>query len=403
MEPGIAIFAYNRSWHLFQVLEGLKKNKGVNKLYIFQDGLKNESHYVEWKKVNTLIKEVDWCTCEKIISKENIGLANSITKGVDYILEKHDSVIVLEDDCVPHPAFMTFMTDSLQKYKEHMKVYSVSGYAYPLEIASNGTDAYFTRRVSSWGWGTWRDRWAQYKKDYKIIGRIKNKKSLAEQLHIWGEDLESYLLGNMYGRCDSWATFWALTVIEKEGYCLSPYKSLIKNIGFDGTGRHCGNYEIPQYLYEEDKDKFFLPEKVEIPVECEMIFSDYFSWISEEKRLSIYNKLLIKWITCFVEGKVGVAKKLIDKGIKRCSIWGKGILCDLLLKELNGSIEVLSIIETDPKGKKFNGISIVDVNNIPERTQLIIVIPIYDFEKIKRMAEKITLCKMLPLDILLET
>ena len=61
MDIGIIVFAYNRSQHLKKVLDGLKANSGVSKMYIFQDGLKSEEHRNEWEKTKRIIKEVNWC------------------------------------------------------------------------------------------------------------------------------------------------------------------------------------------------------------------------------------------------------------------------------------------------------------------------------------------------------
>ena len=58
MNIGITVFAYNRSWHLSKVLEGLEKNEGISKLYIFQDGLKCEQHRMEWEKTQYVIKNI---------------------------------------------------------------------------------------------------------------------------------------------------------------------------------------------------------------------------------------------------------------------------------------------------------------------------------------------------------
>ena len=61
MNIGIIVFAYNRSQHLNEVLEGLRKNEGISKLYIFQDGLKSEQHRDEWEKTQRIIKSIIWC------------------------------------------------------------------------------------------------------------------------------------------------------------------------------------------------------------------------------------------------------------------------------------------------------------------------------------------------------
>ena len=195
------IFTYNRSWHTRKVLEALRSNDLLpEKLFIFQDGLKCEEHRKEWEKVKAVIRSVDWCEYEVIERDSNFGLAKSIVSGINFVMEKYDAVVVLEDDCVVHPKFMRFVSDALEKYQYNRMVYQVSGYAWPVEVKKNGSDAHFIGRASSWGWATWKDRWMEYKQDYTILSRIKQDKNLSEQFHIWGEDLEGYLYGNITGQ-----------------------------------------------------------------------------------------------------------------------------------------------------------------------------------------------------------
>lgn len=383
MEIATVLFTYNRCKHTERVLNALKKNTLLpEKLYIFQDGVKNQQQLIEWKKVNDIIQKVDWCLTELVISEHNKGLADSIVSGLNYVFEKHDAVIVLEDDCVPHPQFMEFMYACLRKYENEKSVYNVSGYAWPLEVQKNGTDAYFTHRANSWSWGTWKTRWLEYSRDYTILGRIKNDELAAKRLSIWGEDLEGYLLGNIYGNCNSWATFWSLKIIEKNGYCIAPYKSLVENIGFDGTGVHCGTGEIwTDLLGEEERLTINLPEIIELPKQCEIKFANYFAWATREKRLQSYNSILCKWVDALQKGKSPM-QYLRGRGIEKVCIWGRGKICDLLLEEIHAQVEVLAIVESKPSGMEHKGIPIVSKENIPQDTEVLIVVPSYDIEKI---------------------
>ncbi len=265
MNIGIIIFAYNRSIHLEHVLNGLRKNDGISKLYIFQDGLKCEQHQNGWESTRHIIMNIDWCEVVYRLSSYNKGLAKSIVDGVNAVFKENDAVIVLEDDCVPTANFISFMKKCFEKYQNNEKVYSISGYAWPIDLPKNEYDVYGCGRVSSWGWGTWKDRWQKYSQDYEIIKRINSNKDLSANLALWGRDLESMLINRQKGMNDSWAVFWALTIIEAEGICISPYKSLIRNIGMDGSGVHCGiTHKFDVELYEDSYDTFCLPEKIVI-------------------------------------------------------------------------------------------------------------------------------------------
>ena len=118
MNVATILFTYNRSKHTRQVLDALSRNTVLpDKLYIFQDGPKRTTNQKEWKAVSDVINAVSWCDTEIVISNYNKGLANSIKSGVSQVLQLYDAVIVLEDDCVPHPQFMEYMVKALEKYE----------------------------------------------------------------------------------------------------------------------------------------------------------------------------------------------------------------------------------------------------------------------------------------------
>ena len=181
MKIGIAVFAYNRSRHLRKVIEGLKKNIGVNKLYIFHDGLKCEADRTEWEHTKEIIMNIAWCETEVYTSDKNKGLADSIIEGINIVFEENEAVIVLEDDCIPEPSFIQFMRQNLEKYCDNKNIYSVSGYSWPIDIDKKECDIYFCGRPCPWGWGTWKDRWIQYKRDYNIIIDIKKDRKASKR------------------------------------------------------------------------------------------------------------------------------------------------------------------------------------------------------------------------------
>ncbi len=278
MKIATLLFTYHRSWHTEQVINALKHNTALpQKLFVFQDGQKEDEDIAEWDKVNNLIHSINWCDTEIWVSECNRGLAASIVTGITYVFEKYDALIVLEDDCVPGVSFMDFMYQCFEKYQDNKKIFSVSGYAYPIVLEKPIHDIYGCGRVSSWGWGTWKDRWEYFERDYELVKKLRQEKESSRNLAIWGMDLESMLVGNVRGECDSWAAFWALNVVAKEGICINPHESLIKNIGFDGSGVHSGvtdYYDVS--LMANDKQIFELPDEVYITEETVEAFAPLF-------------------------------------------------------------------------------------------------------------------------------
>lgn len=383
MKIATILFTYNRSRHAKMVLEALEHNEVIpEKLYIFQDGVKASTDIQEWNRVGGLIRKVSFCDTEVIISRKNKGLADSVITGLNQVFKKYDAVIVLEDDCVPHPKFMSYMYGSLKKYNNEKKVYSVGGCAWPVDISQVGADAYFCQRISSCGWGTWKDRWDQFEIDYLLLKRILQNSQTTERLNIWGPDLPDHLTGNITGKCDSWAVFWALKVIEKDGYCLSPYESLITNIGFDGTGVHSGNCKVEWRQRDESNlNDYILPECIECSQECKNAFQYMFSATSVSDKFRTYQNLLITLLNNLRSNKY--TEKLFERFYgKTISVWGTGKICDYILEELKHRCTVECIIMSMPAYERYHEIPVLSIKDIPDTVEEIIIIPFYELDKI---------------------
>lgn len=247
------------------------------KLFIFQDGPNEETVIEKWNEVNAIIHAVDFCETKVVVSEQNKGLASSLVDGISSVFQEYDAVIVLEDDCVPAPGFMEYMSQSLNYYEKANQVYSISGYAWPISVKKDEYDTYFTGRESTWGWGTWKNRWEQFEKDYTIYKKLKYTREGSENLALWGSDIEPVLIGNVTGQTDSWGLFWGLKIIEKKGLCLAPYESLINNIGNDGSGVHCGttnDYDVQMNLDINKNYRF--PDMIEVRTDVKTAFAGLF-------------------------------------------------------------------------------------------------------------------------------
>lgn len=252
----VSFFVYNRPFHTKQTLESLQKNiyASQTELFIFSDGPKDAEAEKNVREVRKYLKTISGFKKINITKrKKNLGLANSIISGVTEIIHKFGKVIVIEDDLVFTAYFLKFMNEALGFYKDKEQIFSVSGYSYPGNIfkipANYKHDVYFFPRCSSWGWGTWENRWS--KADWKFQDAekfVKNKK-LQQKYNRTGEDKTEMMLAYLEGKIDSWATRWEYAHFINNAYSVYPTKSFLNNIGFDGTGVNC-DYE-KKYSYSE--------------------------------------------------------------------------------------------------------------------------------------------------------
>jgi acetyltransferase-like isoleucine patch superfamily enzyme len=242
----IVLFVFDRPQHTLKTLEALSKNiyaKDSN-LYVFCDGPKINASLTQLANIDevyAIVNSKPWCKNVKIIKrKDNLGLANSIISGISQIVKKYGKVIVLEDDIVTTTGFLKFMNEALLKYQDNEKVMQVSGYIYPANINKEQSTV-FLRILSCWGWGTWDTAWQHYNHDVDyLINRISTNKKVIKRFNINGDaDFYKQLLNNQNSTIYTWAVRWYASWFLKDGLCLYPTKSLVENIGHDGTGIHC--------------------------------------------------------------------------------------------------------------------------------------------------------------------
>lgn len=244
----VALFVYNRPDHTRQTVESLGRNflAAQSDLVIFSDGPKVEAQAKAVDEVRQYVRQIDGFKSVTIIAREdNYGLAKSIISGVTELCERHGKVIVLEDDLITSPHFLAYMNASLDTYHHEEKVMHISGYMFPVENADRLPITFFYRASTCWGWGTWKRAWDCFNSNsVDLLENIRLRK-LENEFDIHGTmDFMSMLKSQSVGSIDSWAIRWYATVFLKSGLCLHPAKSLVHNIGHDGSGVHCGFNEL---------------------------------------------------------------------------------------------------------------------------------------------------------------
>lgn len=237
-DTGLALFVYKRPEHTRQVLEGLRENS-IDSMYVFSDGPASASERGAVERVRSVVADVSWCDVELVESGENKGLARSLVDGFDHVLDRHERIVMLEDDCVPAPDFMDYMTACLDRYQDLDRVMNVHGYSPPIAVPEGYPyDVYFTHRTGSWGQGTWRDAWGRLETDPQAFVDLLETSEGRERLRRAGRDLEGMLEAQLSGSIDSIGIWWALTLVKHEGLSVNPVRPRVKNIGHDGTGTH---------------------------------------------------------------------------------------------------------------------------------------------------------------------
>ena len=261
--PGIAVFGYNRPKHFEKTLYYLKKNLNSEKfdIFLFCDGSKKKND-LKVKGVHKIAKKLKHFKSKKIfLRKKNLGLANSLLDGITTVFKFKKSVIVLEDDIVTNKYFLNYMSDGLEFHEKNKLVGSVTGYSYTNTQKYSENLTYLSQRHASWGWGTWKHLWKKMYWDRKMIQKKIKQKNFRDEFNLSGNDMYPMLLEVLENKLDTLDILFNFNCFILNKYSVCPKKSLIYNIGLDGSGIHCkkGDKVFNNYSKNFRVNKFSKP------------------------------------------------------------------------------------------------------------------------------------------------
>ncbi|WP_043363719.1 glycosyltransferase [Methyloversatilis discipulorum] len=246
----IALFVYNRPEHTRRTVEALAANEGAaaSPLFIFSDAPRTPAAAPLVDQVRAYVRTVTGFAQVTVVERSaNMGLARSIIEGVSDLTGRFGRAIVLEDDLATAPGFLSFMNDALDAYANDPRVLSVCGYMYPV-VFDTPADTLFLRAPHSWGWATWKDRWSLFRPDGATLLQELEARRLLHAFDSNGpHDYTRMLKDQVAGRNDSWFVRWYAASLLADRVSLYPARSLVSNIGIDGTGVHCADWRFDPF------------------------------------------------------------------------------------------------------------------------------------------------------------
>lgn len=272
----IALFVYNRPIHTRQTIEALQKNPECTQsdLFVFSDAARHSNAQSIVSEVREYLHKISGFKSITIIEQEkNFGLASSIIEGVTMLCAQYGKVIVLEDDLRVSPHFLSFMNSGLELYKDETIVMQIAGYMFPASLNMDD-DALFLPFISSWGWATWSRAWNNFDVNAANFQKLKVDKQLIKKFNLNGNyDYFKMLKSQQNGKTESWAIRWYLSVFFLNGLTLYPKKTLVENIGFDGTGENCLISDIEVSVLDNTFKVIKFPESVKLSSQINEVYS----------------------------------------------------------------------------------------------------------------------------------
>lgn len=245
MKAPVIVFVYNRVDHVRRLMESLLLNAGIDgcDVFVFSDGAKNQASEQKVAQVRAYIDSIEKaCPFRSMTvfqAPQNKGLARSIIDGVSQVISQYGKAIVIEDDNVLAADFIRYMNETLDHYEDNPKVWAVGGFSFPLDYPEDyQADVFWMQRLSSYAWGTWKDRWDKTQWEIPGYWRFLLNPAARSRFDRCGKDRSLMLDAQMCGKISSWAIRFEYSMMKNNMYAVMPRYSRTVCMGNDGSGTH---------------------------------------------------------------------------------------------------------------------------------------------------------------------
>lgn len=316
----VLIGTYTRVDHLRETIDALKSNylSEFTDIYIASDcQIDSRDADAVWR-IREYINGINgFASVNKIFRERNLGPRENFNEAAYQIFDKSNEIIIMEDDIVTGMGFLKFMNDSLRVYKDDANVVSVSGYLWP-EFRFQGDEAVLLPAYAPWGWGTWRDRHDEGESILGITKSILNEPSLLKDIAFSNPSILPMLNAASNAGKFSFDLDWYLNIVRNRKFTVFPPCSLVKNIGFDGSGMNCGLSDkyINQEIISDRCVSVVVNSKVDFNCQKSVMFNQVGGW-----KVLVQSVLMVaaSYAPLFV---INLYKKIRAIAMKMGQSWG---------------------------------------------------------------------------------
>jgi len=243
LNTAVLFLVFNRLDTTKQVFEAIRQAKPP-RLYVAADGARaNKEGEAEKAQAvrDYIMQNIDWeCEVKTLFRDQNLGCKYAVSGAITWFFENEEQGIILEDDCLPSQSFFWFCEELLNRFKDDLRVWHISGNNFHFGWQRDKDYSYyFSYYGSIWGWASWRNRWSAYSVDMNGYEEIKAKNYLND---LFGNQKEADFRYSNFDQIrnglDTWDFQWAYTRFVNSGLSIVPSVNLVKNLGFGEDATH---------------------------------------------------------------------------------------------------------------------------------------------------------------------
>ena len=277
MNTPVLLITFNRPDYTRRVLEAILEAEPIE-LYVFQDGARegNENDAVKCVEVRQVIeealKDVN-VVLHTNYNEKNLGCGYGPASAISWFFENVEQGIILEDDCLPGADFFLYCDELLDKYSNDNRIGFIGGSNYGYLQKGDGSYTFGSGHHQTWGWATWKTRWALF--DYELLGISSREfdkyvrkyyKSLRQRVY-WKDVFYKVKKDQIEGSC--WDYQFYFSIWKNEMLAICPKVNLVSNVGYGTDATHTKSQANP-LLMQPSKSILPLIHPQEVVAESEM-------------------------------------------------------------------------------------------------------------------------------------
>ena len=235
MKPPVLIICFRRPSNLDVIVRACEDKS--RDIYIFVDKCD------DYDELNTEVCRLAYehaKSAQRIkvrISEKNLGVRFAVPTAIDWALESCESLIVLEDDCIPNQYALDYFDKSLKLINQETVI--VSGSTLPNFPDKLSGFIYESAYPLIWGWGLTKNSWAKIRPDYSFASRevllsiLKYPNRAIPILFFYAA-----VIRVDRGLLNAWDSPVALRMLTRNYKSVIPDTAVISNVGQDEVASH---------------------------------------------------------------------------------------------------------------------------------------------------------------------
>ena len=237
IDVSVLVIFFRRADALQKTFAAVKAAR-PRRLFLWQDGPRNESDLPGILECRKIVEDIDWdCEVYKMYNEKNFGCDPSIFYAYKWAFTKTDKCIFLEDDQVAGKSFFRFCKDLLDRYENDTRISHICGYNYT-EVTESCDADYLFSTFGSGAWATWKRVVDEWEGDYDFLNHPREVAWVKERYGKLGElSIRNANRHRATGK-EFWESIIGCNCMFNNQLAIIPKKNLVSNFGLTSDSTH---------------------------------------------------------------------------------------------------------------------------------------------------------------------